>query len=193
MGAFQLIASEHKEYRLIIAGSPTQSAQYWHDIQAAIESHPTRERVIQGIEFVPDSETELYFKAADVAALPYTDIFQSGVLVLSFGFGLPVTATDVGSLREDITEGKTGLIYKPRDPADLARVIEAYFESEMYKRLEQNCPDIRDYTNRRNSWEVAADRTSTYRWSSTTRTHRAGETRQDNRYRLQRTKSEAEC
>jgi glycosyltransferase involved in cell wall biosynthesis len=158
--AFHLIASGHMEYRLIIAGAPTQSAQYWHDIQAAIESHPTRERVIQRIEFVPDSETELYFKAADVAALPYTDIFQSGVLVLSFGFGLPVIATDVGSLREDIAEGETGFVCKPRDPVDLARVIRTYFESDLYRQLDQTRQKICESTKRSNSWEMAAEKTS---------------------------------
>jgi glycosyltransferase involved in cell wall biosynthesis len=158
--AFLSIASQHQEYRLIIAGAPTQSERYWHDIQVTIEKHPCREKIIQRIEFVPDEETELYFKAADVSALPYTDIFQSGVLVLSFAFGLPVIATDVGSLREDIIEGRTGLVCKPRDPADLARVIDAYFQSEMYKQLEPNRQKIRDYVGQRNSWAIAAERTS---------------------------------
>ena len=37
--------------------------------------------------------------------LPYTHIFQSGVLFLGYSFGLPVIASDVGSLREDVIEG----------------------------------------------------------------------------------------
>ena len=57
------------------------------------------------IESVPDAETELYFKAADVLALPYTHVFQSGVLFLGYNFGLPVIASDVASLREDVVEG----------------------------------------------------------------------------------------
>ena len=65
--------------------------------------------MILKIEYVPDAETEVYFKAADVLALPYTHIFQSGVLSLGYGFGLPVIAADVGSLKEEIIEGKTGL------------------------------------------------------------------------------------
>ena len=160
VAAFQLIASEHEEYRLIIAGAPTQSEQYWRGVQSLIREHPSSGRVIQRIEYIPDHETEVYFKAADVAALPYTHIFQSGVLVLSYGFGLPVIATDVGSLGENIIEGKTGFVCRPRDPVDLARAIETYFESDLYKQLFEHRQKIRDYMGARNSWDVAAERTS---------------------------------
>jgi glycosyltransferase involved in cell wall biosynthesis len=160
VAAFQLIASEREEYRLIIAGAPTQSEQYWRDIQSTIESHSSRNRIIQRIEYVPDSETELYFKAADVAVLPYTHIFQSGVLVLSYGFGLPVIATDVGSLGENIIEGKTGFVCRPRDSVDLAQAIRTYFENDLYKQLDEHRQKIRDYAGARNSWDVAAERTS---------------------------------
>jgi glycosyltransferase involved in cell wall biosynthesis len=157
--AFQLISSESEEYRLIIAGAP-QSGQYWRSIQDMIEGHPSRARIIQRIEYVPDSKTEIYFKAADVSVLPYTEIFQSGVLVLSYGFGLPVIASDVGSLREDITKGKTGFLCRPRDSVDLARTIWKYFESDLYKQLDEHRQKIRDYASERNSWDVAAERTS---------------------------------
>lgn len=160
VAAFQLIASEHEDYRLIIAGTPTQSEQYWRDIQSMIEKHPSSGRIIQRIEYIPDGETELYFKAADVAALPYTQIFQSGVLVLSYGFGLPVIAADVGSLAESIIEGKTGFVCRPRDSVDLARAIRTYFESDLYRKLDEHRQNICDYTGARNSWDVAAERTS---------------------------------
>ena len=50
------------------------------------------------IEHIPDADVELYFKSADVLVMPYTNIFQSGVLFLAFSFGVPVIATDVGAL-----------------------------------------------------------------------------------------------
>ena len=89
-------------------------------MQRRIENGPTRDRVLQAITYIPDDETEIYFKAADALVLPYTDIYQSGVLFLGYSFGLPTIATDVGSFREEIIEGETGLICRPADPADLA-------------------------------------------------------------------------
>ena len=64
--------------------------------------------------------------------IPYVDIFQSGVPFLAFSFGLPVIATDVGSLREDVTS-ETGLLCKPRDPADLARAITDFYRGELHQ------------------------------------------------------------
>ena len=86
-----------------------------------------RDRIIERIEYIPDEETELFFKAADVLVLPYTRIFQGGVLFLGYGFGLPVIASNVGSLREEIVEGKTGFVFKARDSSDLAGIIGKYF------------------------------------------------------------------
>ena len=76
-----------------------------------------------------DADTEIYFKAADVVVLPYTHIFQSGVLFLGYNFGLPAIATDIGSLRDDVIEGETGFICKPCDAIDLANCIRKYFSS----------------------------------------------------------------
>lgn len=160
VAAFQQLASQHEDYRLIIAGAAQKdSEQYLRDIQEAIQSHPSRTRVIQKMEYVPDHETELYFKAADVSVLPYTLVFQSGVLFLSYRFGLPVIATDVGSFGEDIVEGRTGFVCKARDSADLAKMIEKYFESDLYRRLDERRDQIREYANRRNSWDVVGERT----------------------------------
>jgi glycosyltransferase involved in cell wall biosynthesis len=160
VAAFQQIAPMHEGYRLIIAGEPPkESEQYLRDIQVTIERDPSWGRVIQRIEFVPDSETELYFKAADVSVLPYTLVFQSGVLCLSYSFGLPVIATDVGSFGEDIIEGRTGVVCRPCDPADLARAIETYFESDLFKTLNSRRQEIRDYAKARYSWDVVCEKT----------------------------------
>ena len=92
--------------------------------------------VIERIEYIPDEETELYFKAADVLILPYTHVFQSGVLFLGYSFGLPAIAADVGTLKEEIIEGQTGFVFKPQDSSDLASKIDKYFKSELFRNLE---------------------------------------------------------
>ncbi len=73
-------------------------------LTSGIEKH-----IVSRIGFVPDDEVELYFKAADVLVLPYANISQSGVLFLGYGFGLPLIAADVGSLKEKIVLGKNRL------------------------------------------------------------------------------------
>jgi glycosyltransferase involved in cell wall biosynthesis len=158
--AFLKIAPKYEGYRLIVAGEPKkESSQYLSHIRATVEASPNRHRVIQRIEFIPDEETELYFKAADVLVLPYTLVYQSGVLFLAYSFGLPVIASDVGSFRNDIVEGKTGFVCLPCDADDLAHSIESYFESELFRSLEQHRSEIKSFAEARNSWASVSERT----------------------------------
>ena len=121
------------------------------------------ERIIRKIQYVPDEDTEIYFKAGDVLVLPYTYIFQSGVLVLGYSFGLPVIASNAGSMQEDVIEGKTGFIYDMKNVAALADAIRAYFRSDLYRNLDGTRRDIREYANERYSWgRVAEIITRTY-------------------------------
>ena len=157
IAAFAEALKTDGNYRLIIAGRIKECPDYWQLVQDEITRLGVAERIIERIEFIPDNETERYFKAADVMVLPYTDIFQSGVLVLAYSFGLPVIASDVGSFRDDIVEGKTGYIFQPRDPVDMARVIRQYFESDLYRQLEIHRPEIRDYATQRYSWTTVGE------------------------------------
>jgi D-inositol-3-phosphate glycosyltransferase len=158
VAAFETLAEKRTDYHLLIAGRPKHGYQdYWDGIRARIEHRGLR--VMQRIEHIPDEKVELYFKAADVLVLPYTGIFQSGVLFLGYSFGLPVIAADVGSLREEIIEGRTGFVFEPQNVADLARMIERYFESDLFRQLEARRPEIREYANERYSWNKVASAT----------------------------------
>lgn len=150
--AMALLVPKESNYRLVIAGRPKKGELYWEQIHQQISSLGLRSHVIERIEYIPDAETEVYFKAADVLVLPYTHIFQSGVLFLGYNFGLPVIASDVGSLKEEIIEGKTGFVCRPRDPVDLARSIETYFSGELYRRLETCRQEIQDFATAKYSW-----------------------------------------
>jgi glycosyltransferase involved in cell wall biosynthesis len=154
--------TDDPEYRLIIAGFAKKgSEQYLKTIQQRIDGSPAREKVVQRIEYIPDEDTELYFKAADALVLPYTYVFQSGVLFLAYGFGLPVIASDVGSVAEDVIEGKTGFLCKPCDSEGLAEAIRKYFASDLFRELEQRRVDISEYTEARHSWDTVGTMTRT--------------------------------
>jgi D-inositol-3-phosphate glycosyltransferase len=158
--AFERIAFQDKSSCLIIAGEPMkESEQQWAHIQKIIEQSPIREQVRQHARFIGDDEIELYFKAADVLVLPYTQIFQSGVLFMAYSFGLPVIATDVGSFTHDIIAGITGYVCRPGDSADLARAIKEYFSSELFGMLDERRADIRDFIRARHSWDIVAIKT----------------------------------
>jgi glycosyltransferase involved in cell wall biosynthesis len=153
--AFQQLLTRNDDYRLIVAGRPENDYQrYWNAIQGRIQEDAGKGRVLLRAVHIPDDETELYFKAADVLVLPYTRVYQSGILFLGYSFGLPILAADVGSLKDEILEGKTGFVFRPEDSVDLATTIERYFASDLFADLENRRPQIRAYAMERHSWDV---------------------------------------
>jgi len=162
LAAFQHLVTRDASYRMIIAGEPMKGSEdYLDEIRGIVSRDFSHGEIILNIQFVPDDEMELYLKAADVLVLPYKDIFQSGILFLAYSYGLPVVATDVGSFREEIVEGKTGFLCKPDDTADLAGTLETYFLSDIYSNLGTRRQGIKDYANRVHSWDAVADLTRT--------------------------------
>lgn len=153
IAAMSDLAKEDKYLRLVIAGRIKPGyASYWNVIRDEISRAGLEKCIIQHVRFIPETEVEVYFKAADVAVIPYVEIFQSGVPFLSYSFGLPVIATDVGSLRDDIIEGETGFLCRPKNPAELARVIRTYFASGLYQNLGTRRSQIREFATERYSW-----------------------------------------
>lgn len=159
IAAFKQIYARCVEYQLIVAGRPVRCESYWRAIREAIREDIENGRVLLRAEYIPDAETEVYFKAADVLVLPYKHIYQSGVLFLGYSFGLPVLAADVGSLQDDIVEGETGSIFQPEDPIDLAKAIERYFSSKLFEELSTRRQKIRDYATARHSWDLVRQMT----------------------------------
>jgi glycosyltransferase involved in cell wall biosynthesis len=158
--AFQAIVARDPRYRLIIAGKPKGGCgEYLKAMQETIRRQGNEGRVIQNIGYIADEQVETYFKAGDVLALPYREIFQSGILFLGYSFGLPVVAADVGSFREDIVEGRTGFLSKPEDANDLAEKIEKYFASDLYQNLAERRREIKNHAQERHSWNVVGEMT----------------------------------
>jgi glycosyltransferase involved in cell wall biosynthesis len=123
-------------------------------VREALEKNVQSGEALLRAEYIPDEDTELYFKAADVLVLPYRYIYQSGVLFLGYSFGLPVLAADVGSLKEEIVEGKTGFVFRAEDCDDLAATIERYFASDLFANLSARRPQIISYAIEQHSWDV---------------------------------------
>jgi D-inositol-3-phosphate glycosyltransferase len=156
IAAYQHSLTRQENYHLIVAGRPKNCESYWTAIRDGIRKLVERGQILLSEGFIPDDETEIYFKAADVLVLPYRHVYESGVLFLGFSFGLPVLAADVGSLRDEIEEGKTGFVFKPEDPADLAKAIERYFASELWANLDDRRQKIRESAAARHSWNVVS-------------------------------------
>jgi glycosyltransferase involved in cell wall biosynthesis len=122
---------------------------------------PLRDRMAElGIRldnrWLSDEELACELAAADLALLSYTEASQSGVAAAAAAAGLPVLATSVGGLAEQVEEGATGWLAGPPDAERLAAALRRILDDpEGYDRCAAN---LRAVGDRRLSWDEAAGR-----------------------------------
>ncbi len=114
------------DLRLVIAGSFTD-AHYRSAVMAQISDSSRRSDILLHERHIPNEEVEVFFKAADLLVLPYRNIYQSGLIFLSMRFGMPVVATDVGSMK-DYLEPDMGLVAPSNDAAGIALAVQQFFD-----------------------------------------------------------------
>lgn len=111
--------------KLLLAGS-FPNPEYRARVLRAIDSSPAKDCIVLHEEYVPNEDVEIFFKTCDVLVLPYRNIYQSGLVFLSLRFGVPVVATDVGSLREFI-DNETGVVAETNDVDGFAAALARFF------------------------------------------------------------------
>lgn len=106
--------------------------------------------------WIAESEITDFCHGATMLVLPYTSATQSGVLAVGASLGLPVIATRVGGLPEQIIDDETGLLVDPGSVEQLAAAMVRLLEEPQIRRyLGRNL--YRDFDQNRN-WDVIADK-----------------------------------
>jgi len=123
------------DYLLVIAGEIYGSFDEYEQI---IKKYNLENKVKLFIRYIDDGEVPLFFSASDVCILPYKSATQSGILGISYHFGLPVIATDTGGLREMIEPFNTGIIVREPAPNLLSSAISDYFNLELSSQYKAN-------------------------------------------------------
>ena len=95
------------------------------------------DRVVLCTGFIPDSEVNRYFSAADIVAQPYKTATQSGVTQIAFHFGKPMLVTNVGGLPEIVPDGKIGYVVEP-DSKQIADALCRFFTEQKQAEFEAN-------------------------------------------------------
>ena len=73
--------------------------------------------------WVPQEEVAAILRQYDAIVLPYIEASQSGVIALARGVGLPVIASDVGGISEQVRHDVDGILVPPGDSQALADAI----------------------------------------------------------------------
>lgn len=116
LDAHQLLRERKVDLHLHIAG-PGDMSGYHKRIEGL-------DRISVDNRWIPEDEIGKIFAATDISVLPYREASQSGVIAASFGAGVPVVATPVGGLSEQVRHGENGLVCDKVDAVCLADSIE---------------------------------------------------------------------
>lgn len=85
--AFDRLAEQQPgRFVLLVAGPPDREAET-ERFRDRVLTHPA---VLAALHRVPDSDMQVYLRAADVAVFPYRRSLNSGALALALTFGLPL-------------------------------------------------------------------------------------------------------
>ncbi|MBJ60187.1 MAG: hypothetical protein CMP64_06385 [Flavobacteriales bacterium] len=107
--------------KLIVAGHSGKDK--FENYQSIIDELELSSRMILDINFISEEKRELYFKATNCVVLPYDFIFQSGVLLMSMSYGLPVVASRIPPFEEIIDDGINGILFEKDNIKALAKKI----------------------------------------------------------------------
>ena len=87
--------------------------------------------------------------------MPYTRIYQSGVLLMSMSYNIPVLVSDLPPLTEVIQDNKTGFVFKNGDNKSLSKKINQIF-SELGK-IDQVSKNAERLINRNYDWKEVGE------------------------------------
>lgn len=120
---------------LIVAG------EFWGgtgETQELVRKLGLEDRVELRPGYVDAADVPGLFTGVDALVLPYRSATSSGNVYLGFEHGVPVVATSVGALAEQIRDGEDGLVCAP-DVDDLAATLRRlYDEPGLLARLRAN-------------------------------------------------------
>ena len=106
---------------LLIAGKP------WQDdflkYQKIIDDLKINDHCTLHINFIKSDDLKHYYSASDLIILPYSKIYQSGVLMMSLSFGKAVVLSDLEPFKEVVEDQKSALFFNSGDKNNLAEVV----------------------------------------------------------------------
>ena len=121
------------ELRVVVAGEFYSNEAEYRTLIASL-AIPER-NLLLATDYIPNEEVSKYFAAANVVVLPYRSATQSGIVPIAYQFDRPVIVTDVGGLRETVTDGVSGLIARDATPEAIAEHVLRFFDEQLEAHL----------------------------------------------------------
>lgn len=143
------VARDVPEVLLLIAGRPWKTDSFRYD--ALIDKLQLRAHCLLHIGFVPNDKVADYYAAADLVALPYSRIYQSGVLLMAMSYARPVVVSDLPGMTEVVSHGVNGYVFKRDTRGELAKVLIQALQDRPGRR--QLAQSALDYIQTHHDWD----------------------------------------
>ncbi|MFD1112068.1 glycosyltransferase family 4 protein [Pseudoroseomonas ludipueritiae] len=125
--ALRILHRSHPDATLRVVGQG--------DIEAAAPGISALPGVTVEPRWVGDDDIPALVGSAHAVVLPYREASQSGVLPIALACGVPVVATPVGGLSEQLRDGETGLLASATTPEALAEAMARIMDPALQARL----------------------------------------------------------
>lgn len=112
--------------QLVIAGSVWKTD--FGTCEEIIDREGLSDYLKLDIRYIPDEEVDDYYSAADICVLPYREVYQSGVIQLTYAHHKPAVVTRIPAFM-DIVDESRGILCEPDDVTSLAEALYEAYES----------------------------------------------------------------
>jgi glycosyltransferase involved in cell wall biosynthesis len=116
-----IVLNKGYKIKLIVAGKAWKNNLHYYT--ELIKNLHIENVVETDFRYIPDEEIPLFYSKADLVVLPYVEIYQSGVLLLTMSYGRPVLCSNLNAFKEIITDQENGFLFQNKDELDLAHKI----------------------------------------------------------------------
>ena len=129
--AFRILANRLPDVILLVIGWGTEAHRYVNMAEGLGLSGK-----VLFLGFIPHDRLPIYYNIADVYVLSSLYEEWSNTIMEAMACGIPVVATDVGSNRYLVEDGRTGFLVPPREPGLLAeRIYKVLTNRELAKEM----------------------------------------------------------
>lgn len=150
------VVKNNQDLVLVVAG------RAWKDdfsyYQKIINDNKLSDYCIIHNYFISHEDVKFYYSAADLVVLPYTRIYQSGVLLMSMSYNKPVLVSDLEPLIEVIIDNDTGYVFKNGSPSSLSSKIDHIFQN--FEDLTRINDKGREFIINHYDWKIIGHKTS---------------------------------
>ncbi|MFN0188488.1 MAG: glycosyltransferase family 4 protein [Bacteroidia bacterium] len=119
----EAVSQTKTNFKVVIAGKLRDDT--WERYNDIITVLNLKDRIIPVIRHITDEERDYLFSISKAVVLPYTRIYQSGVLLMAMSFPKLVIASDLPANAELISHGENGILFASANAESLAKEMDA--------------------------------------------------------------------